>query len=231
VRTGPLIDEVWASDASWSGPLRILPDGGCDLIWIGDDLLVAGPDSRARMVVREPGTSEACGVRFVPGAARAALGWSGASLADSVRPAREVLGAEVAGRLAEQLAATPASERPTVLTEWASGFDRAVDRRPPVVAAAVAMVASDPSVRVGALADRLGYSDRQLRRLMLQEVGYGPKRLARILRLLRTVRRAAAEPAVTLAELAALEHFVDQAHLCHECRALAGTTASELLAR
>jgi AraC-like DNA-binding protein len=54
-------------------------------------------------------------------------------------------------------------------------------------------------------------------------VGYGPKLLARVLRLQRALRAARAGEELAWAALEA--GYADQAHFAHECRALAGVPA------
>lgn len=93
------------------------------------------------------------------------------------------------------------------------------------------LLTADPTLRMTDLADEVGYSDRQLRRRIQAEVGYGPKLLARILRLQRTLSLARADRSLSLADAALVGGYVDQAHLGHETAALAGTTASILLER
>ena len=78
------------------------------------------------------------------------------------------------------------------------------------------------------MADRLGLSERQLRRRCLPVFGYGPRRLARILRMNRAV--AAALAGRPLADVAYDCGYADQAHLCRDVLDLAGATPTELLA-
>ena len=61
----------------------------------------------------------------------------------------------------------------------------------PLVHAAVERL-RDPAARVETLARELDVSARQLRRRFEAAVGYGPKRLARVLRLERALARARA---------------------------------------
>jgi AraC-like DNA-binding protein len=83
-----------------------------------------------------------------------------------------------------------------------------------------------PRARVEALAGELGVSSRQLRRRCEAAVGYGPKQLARVLRLQRAL--AAARAGEELAAVAAGAGYADQAHFAHECRELAGVPATAL---
>src|SRR5436190_2287877 len=52
---------------------RILPDACMDLVWDGDHVMVAGPDTTAFLSLRSPGAM-AVGVRFAPGALPSVLG-------------------------------------------------------------------------------------------------------------------------------------------------------------
>jgi AraC-like DNA-binding protein len=80
---------------------------------------------------------------------------------------------------------------------------------------------------VAAMAGRLGLSARQLHRRCLPVFGYGPLRLARVLRLRRAVDES--RTGMPLAHVAAGCGYADQAHLSREMRALAGTTPTGLL--
>ena len=81
---------------------------------------------------------------------------------------------------------------------------------------------------VAATADELGLGARQLHRRSLVAFGYGPKTLARILRLRRAL--ALARSGVPYAETAARSGFADQAHLARDVRELAGLPLGRLLA-
>jgi AraC-like DNA-binding protein len=97
----------------------------------------------------------------------------------------------------------------------------------PLVRAAVARL-TNPDLGVAALAFELGVSERQLRRRFERAVGYGPKRLARVLRLERAL--SAARAGEELARVAADAGYADQAHFANDCRDLAGVAPSSLLA-
>lgn len=76
-------------------------------------------------------------------------------------------------------------------------------------------------------ADELGLGARQLHRRSLVAFGYGPKTLARILRLRRALVLARA--GVPYAETALRSGFADQAHLARDVRELAGVPLTRLL--
>ncbi|CAM5397850.1 helix-turn-helix transcriptional regulator [Streptomyces violaceorubidus] len=90
------------------------------------------------------------------------------------------------------------------------------------------VTALDAGRPVAATADELGLGARQLHRRSLAAFGYGPKTLARILRLRRAL--ALARTGVPFAETAARTGYADQAHLSREVRDLAGLPLRELLA-
>lgn len=75
---------------------------------------------------------------------------------------------------------------------------------------------------VAETADAVGLGARQLHRRSLDAFGYGPKTLARVLRLQRALALVLA--GVPYAEAALRAGCADQAHLARETRALAGTT-------
>lgn len=195
----------------------VLPDGCMDLLWCEGRLLVAGPDTRAHVPGAAPGTRYA-GIRFAPGAGPAVLGVP----AHEVRDSRVALdgiwsGAEVR-LLAERIgeAAAPAA----ALEAVALAREPAPD---PLIRAVADRIEAGWSV--AATAADAGLGVRRLHRRCLDAFGYGPKTLARILRLQRAldlVRRG-----VPYAEAALAAGCADQAHLAREMRALAGMTLTD----
>lgn len=73
----------------------------------------------------------------------------------------------------------------------------------------------------------MGLSERQLHRRSLAAFGYGPKTLARVLRLVRALRLV--REGVPPASVAVTTGYADQAHLSREVGALTGTQLSVLL--
>ena len=91
------------------------------------------------------------------------------------------------------------------------------------IAAAADQLRHD-STSVEALADYVNVSERQLLRFFQATVGYGPKTLDRVFRFQRFRRLAASLPNASLADLAAMTGYSDQAHLTRECQRLGGAT-------
>ena len=212
---------VW-TNAPVPGPgaRPVLPDGCMDLLWSEGRLLVAGPDTRAYV----PGGPPAAwaGIRLFPGTAPALLGVPAHELRDrrvelaDLWPAREVR--RRTGRIAA--AAHPA----TALEELA--LERAAPPGPELRRLVAGLAAGRP---VSVTADELGLGARQLHRRSLAAFGYGPKTLARILRLQRALDLARA--GVPYADTAARTGYADQAHLSRDVREFTSTTLSELLRR
>jgi AraC-like DNA-binding protein len=100
----------------------------------------------------------------------------------------------------------------------------------PIVRAAVERLAATPTARVSTLADDLAISERQLRRRFHASVGYGPKVLARVLRLQRLLALAKRPGGdLNLARLAADAGYADHPHMVDETVALTGQTPGVLL--
>ncbi|WP_406333779.1 helix-turn-helix domain-containing protein [Streptomyces sp. NBC_00203] len=214
---------VWSRVLPGSGAAvrPVLPDGCMDLLWTEGRLLVAGPDTRAYVPDGVPGGW--AGIRFYPGTAPALLGVPAHELRDRRVELADLWPAEEVRRLTGKVdgAADPVSALEEVALE------RAVDTDPPDPLLRGLVAALDHGRPVAAVADELGLSARQLHRRSLAAFGYGPKMLARVLRLQRAL--SLARGGVPLAETAARAGFADQAHLARDVRELAGMPAGELL--
>ena len=212
---------LWVRDDDPSAG-RVVPDGCADLVWTGDDLIVAGPSTQP-FVPSMAADGVKFGVRFRVGAAGAALGL----------PARELLNASPSvgevwrddGELADRVGAADgsATRMRVVIDALAEHLHGAAPVDPFVRAAALGL--AYPGARVGAVGE--GLSDRQLRRRFDAAVGYSPKTLAGILRLQRFLTLARNVP--DLARLALDAGYADQSHLTRECGRLTGLPPGALL--
>lgn len=210
---------VWTSTSD-GGETRILPDGCIDVILLGDQLVVAGPDAVARSH-RSPAGTRHVGLRFAPGSAPAVLGLRADELCGR-SPAFEDCVADPRD-LPRRVAAVP-----DPAAELERAFRRVVHRHHDPIRSAVTagLAAGQP---VGDVARRAGLSPRQLHRRSLEWYGYGPKHLAAVLRLQRAVALGrTGRPAATIA---ADTGYSDQAHLSRDARRLAGVTFSTLVAQ
>ncbi|MDQ7908827.1 helix-turn-helix domain-containing protein [Phytohabitans sp. ZYX-F-186] len=225
---------------------RVLPDGCMDLLWWRGDLVVAGPDTVAYESRLEPGET-IVGLRFAPGVAPAALGVPADELRDSrvrlaalwpARAVREAVDRVAAARgrvpsgavlgdaaTARAVRAGVAAAPGRALEEIAAGRLAEVGGPDRAVTAVVPLLRAGASV--AAVAGEVGLSERQLHRRSLSAFGYGPKTLARILRLERAL--ALARAGAPLAAVAAESGYADQAHLSRDARALGGAPVGTLI--
>ena len=211
---------VWTR-TDGGGRYRVLPDGCMDLVWHDGRLLIAGPDTVAHVSQDRPGSSYA-GLRFAPGVGPAVLGVPARELRDGRVP----LDALWPGARARELAGRAGDDDPAaVLEAWAVARMRGAGPADPL-SGAVAQALSAGST-VAAAAAGAGLGERQLHRRCEAAFGYGPKTLARVLRLQRAL--ALARAGRPFAEVAVEAGFADQPHLAREVRALAGVPLGELL--
>jgi len=196
-------------------PTRILPDGCLDIIWDGGAVYVAGPDTVAELATAPPGR-RFFALRFAAGTGPAVLGVPADELTDLQVPLEDLWPAAEVRRLAEAI--DPMAElETTALRRWQDP-DRSM------VALAAAVRSGRP---IGAIADALGLSPRHLQRRCKTAFGYGPKTLARVLRMQRAV--ALARAGSPFADVSARSGYADQAHLSREVRALAGVSLGALI--
>jgi AraC-like DNA-binding protein len=212
---------VWTRVADGS-PSWILPDGCIDVIWDGRELTVAGPDTTAHRASPPFGTRYAA-LRFASGVAPTVLGVAADSLRDERPGLAEVIGVDATDRLAESLLAT--DDPSTELEHWA-GRRLAYAGGPDRTMCRVAALIGDGRT-VAEVAAQVGFSQRQLNRRSLASFGYGPKVLARVLRL--QIALGSVRGGMSLVEASLAAGYGDQAHFAHEVRSLTGQTASQLV--
>jgi AraC-like DNA-binding protein len=204
--------------------LRVLPDAAIDLVFAGDHLRVAGPDTAAVLEPIPPG-ARIVGFQLCAGAAARVLGVPASAVRDERVDIREVWGPTGAA-VAESMLEARTVERSADVLETAlvrrqlrAGES---DQLAPVLVERVRAVRGAASMST--LADELGLSVRQLHRRCMAAFGYGPKVLARIVRLQSALADLRDRFDTPLAQLAADSGYADQAHLSHEFAALTGTT-------
>ncbi|MEV7190262.1 DUF6597 domain-containing transcriptional factor [Streptomyces sp. NPDC093510] len=214
---------VWTRTATGApGDTRpVLPDGCMDLLWTEGRLFVAGPDTRA--YAPDGGPGRYVGIRFYPGTAPALLGVPAHELRDRRVELADLWTAAQARRL---IGKVDAASDPMAALE-AVAADRAADAGPPdrLLAHVVESLRAGRSVARTAAA--VGVNARLLHRRSLHAFGYGPKTLARVLRLQRAL--ALARDGLPYAATAAAAGFADQAHLARDVKELTGLPLGELL--
>ncbi len=207
---------AWRRAVPPGGPTaRVLPDGCLDLIWRDGSIFIAGPDTTAQVGTAPPG-SRFFALRFAVGTGPGVLGAPADEFTDQRVPLDAVCPAAEVRRLAEAPDPIAALEA-FALRRWHEP-DRAM------VAVAAAARAGRP---VGAIADDCGLSPRHLQRRCRSTFGYGPKTLARILRLQTAV--ALARAGRPFADVSVAAGYADQAHLSRDVKALAGVPLRALV--
>ena len=229
------LSQVWVNDLTRSAARNfyVVPDGCVDILWTGESLHVAGPDTHPVLEPVRP-AGMIVGVRFRPGAA---FPWLGVPLS-KILNARVPL-AEFWKREANEIAdrartATDPRAVAAVLQRALLGRMAAVGTADRQIAflRSNALAGTDHSKSGGlrGLSTSMGISERTLRRRCMDSFGYGFKTLQRILRVQRLFRLGALTTRPELADLATETGFADQAHMSREVRRLCSTTPTELLA-
>ncbi|ANH04397.1 AraC family transcriptional regulator [Shinella sp. HZN7] len=203
--------------------IAVVPDGCVDLLWTEAGFLIAGPDRTAAFPRLRPGET-ILGLRLRPGIARHLLRCDLDALTGKVVPLADIRAHGLSAHHDRLLAASGPRQRLRLLQAlFAAGMAELPALRPDA-AALHALGASRPP---DAIAAEIGVTTRTLRRISIAEFGYGPKTLARILRLQDLLGRIAS-PAASLAGLAAEAGFADQAHMNREVLALTSLTPGEI---
>lgn len=210
---------------------RIIPDGCVDLIFGGERLFVAGPDTRAVLLDTAPAQTFV-GIRMRPGHAPILLGRPASEVLDQRADLGELWPRHDAAVLTETVLAARSPAAVAAAFETAIVRRLACAPRVDVIVDALSVAMSRPAARgrglVERLAAELGVTERTLHRRCVEAVGYGPKMLDRVLRFQRVRALARTEPTVSLARLALDVGYCDQSHFTRECRRLSGLAPSEL---
>ena len=207
-------------------------DGSADLILRDDELLVAGPSTRA--IHARGGTGGVTvGLRFAPGAAGVALAQHAAPLRDGqlagasvLTPAQCRAARDLLRRVRDGAAAEGGADRASRVRHIEHAFAPEIAAHAgwhAAVRRAAARGHSAPQLAV-----ELGYSERQLRRRLTEHFGYGFASLRRVVRAERALAllRAGWAPG----RVAAQSGYADQSHLTRDFVALVGATPGELAA-
>lgn len=200
----------------------MLPDGCMDLIWLDGRLVVAGPNTYAFIAAGRVEIGNA-GLRFAPGSGPAVLGVPASELVDQLVPLDELWPEPTVRRITQQVG--EGADRGAVLESIAAA--RLRDSQPPDPLCLAVAADLQRGRSVAATAHDIGLSDRQLHRRSLAAFGYGPKTLARVLRMQQAL--GLARRGIPSATVAAMTGYSDQPHFAREVRALAGVPLGVLL--
>ncbi|MBH1935356.1 helix-turn-helix transcriptional regulator [Streptomyces sp. AV19] len=184
------------------------------------------------MAIEQAGRLYGLTVRLTAPGARALFGLPLCEIANTCVGLADILGARAARQLAERLAEAP---------DWPARF-RLLDgyliaricggpELPvPVRRAWQRLTALSGDVRIGALADEVGWSRQHLNARFRQEIGLSPKTVARIARLQRAMFLMRDTRLSSWADTAVASGYADQPHFNRDFRMLTGCTPSSFRA-
>jgi AraC-like DNA-binding protein len=201
------------------------PVGGAQLA-LGPASL-CGASSRGARIMAPPGASM-IGFGLLP------LGWAllsggaASQFADRVVPLADIW-PELAALHPALVAAPDMASRVEMLEAAVMARLEDAPPAPPLLAEIDHLLNQTDVTTTAALAARLGISLRTLERLCEALLGFGPKRLMRRQRFLRTVDSMLGTPDPPLSALIAGD-YVDQSHFIREFRAFMGLSPTEYLA-
>lgn len=242
----PFVARLWAGDADPGRPAagalqreHVLPTGLMHVVIRLADRPLHLLDPRTAGRTRAPlclvggarssfharetaGPSCSVGAVLRPGAAALLFGVGADGLAHRHTGLDELWDA-AAGRLRDELCELPTAEARLARFEARLGERLPWLRGPdPQVAALIACLHEAPDV--GAAVRRSGLSHRRFIANVRHAVGLAPKEYLRVQRLQQALRSLRADPATTLAGVAALAGYSDQSHFGREFLAFAGVT-------
>lgn len=208
-------------DGDCAHNFKILPDGCVDILLIDDrQPLVVGPNLKAFVALFD-GPTEIVGIRLKPGIASAVLNENVKNIVDREVPLEDLWGSR-APKLQDSISH---DEKRRLLESIVLWKLRRADGR---VMDAVQRLSADPNQGTEELAARYRLTSRHLLRLFETHVGYGPKALARVLRLQRTLRIAGSSP-LAFSNLALAAGYSDQSHMHREFSALCSERPSDVV--
>ncbi|OBK43756.1 AraC family transcriptional regulator [Mycobacterium sp. 1081908.1] len=187
--------------------------------------VVTGPH-RAAYITDIAADEPAMAVHFRPGGAFPFLGIPLGDLQDVAVGLDDIWGRS-GHELHERLIDAPSvAARFGILERFLLSRARFAVRRDPAVAAALAAIEANPSVRMAEVRRLTGLSTKRMIALFRAEVGLGPKAYARVRRLQATLRQLAAGTAGGARIAADTGHF-DQAHFVREFRSFTAMTPTQ----
>ena len=228
----PYVGCFWVITADRDATIRIVPDGSTaisiELQGRPAEWLLRGPVVRLEER-RFTSAATLIGVRLGPGVAFILSGIA----ADGTVGRR--IGVRTIAAFRELVEEHPTPQTPAqcidALQRFLIGRLRNASVNSVVARALDEIERNEACPTVGDIAARCHVSPRHLNRLMRIWVGYGPKRLARVVRFQATLEQIEHSPTQSGAALASEAGYFDQAHLTLDLARFAGATPRHLASR
>ncbi len=189
--------------------------------------LFVGPLTQPTFVAPS-GPTYVVGIRFLPWAGAAFLGFPMHEARNAFLPLDAVLQGGMAG-LRERLAARASQDWASTVFDHLRLMRPASHARTALAARAVRAIGRGQVV-IGELARELAIGERQLERVMARDVGLTPREVVRIARVQSALRRVRQDPGRALGHIALESGFYDQPHFTREFRRLVGCSPSHFQA-
>lgn len=221
---------------------RVLPDGCLEWIFhLGASFERHLPDGSweqqprsflvgqlTRHLLLQPvGWPSVMGVRFRPGGAYRLLPFPLIELTDQTIHTADVWRQEGSAIEDAVFNAKTDSERVRLVEAFLLRQLSYVDPRPRFEATVAQIIESGGQTRVDQLAERVGFSARQLEREFRVSIGLSPKSFARIIRFQNLLRIVGEGMLQEWADVALAVGYSDQPHMVREFRAFTGQTPTE----
>lgn len=180
--------------------------------------------------VRHPGRQHGVQLRLTPQGVPALFGVRAAAFASDVVHLEDVVG-PAARELVDRLSSTPTwPARWAVLDDVFLRMVTKETRRPDQLDHAWSLlIGSNGSIGIQDLAREVGWSRRHLAGTFKRRFGLSPKTLARVVRFEQAQRLLRLPTRPSLASVAAVCGYADQAHMTREWKRIAGTSPTSWL--
>lgn len=228
-----------------AGPEPVLPDGCVEIVFdLKDKFLTYSADNTtieqprsivagqltSRIMIGPSGDTEMFGIRLQPNAAFSILGIPMYEIRDRIVDLADVMTVEFESTIFDRLStATSFEERIVIFESMFIHHEKALADRE-LTECLTLMIGSDGAVPVSKCAERLGWSERRLERIFLEQVGVGPKLYSRIVRF-KSFLNAVESGRPSLPDRALAAGYHDQSHMIRDFRHFAGTTPTEYFGR
>jgi len=208
-------------------PLRIRIDGG--RLETAPETVVVGPQGSRRTHIYASGRLHIFNILLQPAALHQLFGLDMTDLTAEGIPARDVLGRHAVELDSAVRSAPDFASRVAAAERW---FGKMLDRsslEDGIAHTSRRLLAARGNVRISALAEQSGLSDRQFQRRFTKQVGLPPKLYARTTRFDAALTAHRFHPERSWTRIIHETGYFDQAHFIRECHALVGLPPSAFI--